>query len=114
MIALDQDQTLMLMDGRRVRIACHRGVLWVTSEGDHRDLFVAPGGILELRARRTLVTALEPSHVEVAYRRPLAQLALLLRCTQAAWQAVRCGLRRRRMQSRASSVPPGRAKAQLN
>jgi DUF2917 family protein len=114
MIVLDQDQTLMLTDGRGVRIECHRGVLWVTSKGDHRDLFVAPGEILELRARRTLVTALEPSRIEVVYHRPFAWAAPLLSWTQAAWHAVRCRLRPRPMQSCASSVAPGRAKAQLN
>ena len=62
MIALEREATVRVERGTRIEIACLSGVLWVTQEGDCRDLFLGPGESLELFARgATLVTALEPS-----------------------------------------------------
>lgn len=66
MIALERETSLRVEPGTRVEIACLSGVVWITQQGDLRDLFLAPGESLELLPRgRTLVTALEPSMVRV-------------------------------------------------
>jgi hypothetical protein len=78
MIVLERETSLRVEPGTRVEIACLSGVLWVTQQGDLRDLFLGPGDSLELLPRgRTLVTALEPSLVRVvdAVARPRAQRA---------------------------------------
>jgi hypothetical protein len=66
MITLEREASLRVEPGTRVEITCVSGVLWVTQEGDSRDLFLAPGESLELLPRGvTLVTALESSTVRV-------------------------------------------------
>jgi hypothetical protein len=66
MIALERETSLRVEPGTRVEIACLSGVVWITQQGDLRDLFLAPGESLELLPRgRTLLTALEPSLVRV-------------------------------------------------
>ena len=66
MIALEREASLRVEPGTRVEITCLSGVLWVTQEGDSRDLFLARGASLELLPRGvTLVTALESSTVRV-------------------------------------------------
>jgi len=62
MIALEREASVRVEPGTRIEIVCLSGVLWVTQEGDYRDLFVAAGESLELLPRgATLVTALEVS-----------------------------------------------------
>ena len=78
MIALERETSLRVEPGTHVEIACVSGVLWVTQQGDLRDLFLGPGESLVLLPRgRTLVTALEPSLVRVvdAVARPRAKHA---------------------------------------
>jgi hypothetical protein len=66
MIALERETSLRVEPGTCVEIACLSGILWVTQQGDLRDLFLGPGELLELSPRgRTLVTALEPSLVRI-------------------------------------------------
>jgi hypothetical protein len=66
MIALEREASLRVEPGARVELACLYGVVWITQQGDLRDLFLAPGESLRLLPRgRTLVTALEPSLVRV-------------------------------------------------
>ena len=66
MIALENETSLRLKPGSPMEIACVAGVLWVTQEGDLRDLFLAPGESLHLPGRGlTIVTALEPSLVRL-------------------------------------------------
>lgn len=66
MIVLERETSLRVEPGTRVQIACLSGVVWITQQGDFRDLFLSPGESLELLPRgRTLVTALEPSMVRV-------------------------------------------------
>ena len=66
MIALEREASLRVEPGARVEIRCLSGVLWITQQGDARDLFLAPGESFELLPRgRTLITALEPSMVRV-------------------------------------------------
>lgn len=62
MIALEREASVRVEPGTRIEVVCMSGVLWVTQEGDYRDLFLAAGESLELLPRgATLVTALEPS-----------------------------------------------------
>jgi Protein of unknown function (DUF2917) len=69
MIALEREASVRVEPGARIEIVCLSGVLWVTQEGDCRDLFLAPGESLELFPRgATLVTALEPSTLRAVDR----------------------------------------------
>jgi hypothetical protein len=64
--ALEREQSLRIEPGVRVDIGCAAGVLWVTQEGDMRDLFLARGESLRLIPRGTaIITALEPARVGV-------------------------------------------------
>ena len=66
MIALENEASVRVKTGTAVEIACVSGVLWVTQEGDVRDMFLAPGESLRLAGRGlTIVTALEPSLVRL-------------------------------------------------
>jgi hypothetical protein len=66
MIALEREASLRVEPGTRVEVACLSGVVWITQQGDLRDLFLAAGESLALLPRgRTLVTALEASMVRI-------------------------------------------------
>lgn len=66
MITLEREQSLRVERGVRVEVVCGSGVLWITQEGDVRDLFLAPGERLLLAPSGVmLLTALERSRVEV-------------------------------------------------
>lgn len=66
MIGLDTAQSLRVDPGARVWISCASGVVWITQEGDIRDLFLANGEELFLSARGVaLLTALEPALLRV-------------------------------------------------
>jgi hypothetical protein len=76
MITLEREQSLRIERGVRVEVVCGSGVLWITQEGDVRDLFLAPGERLLLAPRGVmLLTALERSRVEVRDVRLTATLA---------------------------------------
>lgn len=69
MIALERETSLRVEPGTSVEITCLSGVVWVTQEGDSRDLFLARGEWLDLLPRGVaLVTALEASTVRVLDR----------------------------------------------
>ena len=69
MIALEREASVRVEPGTRIEVVCLSGVLWVTQEGDYRDLFLAAGESLELGARgATLVTALECSTLRAVDR----------------------------------------------
>ena len=69
MIALEQERSLRIEPGTPVEIACVCGVLWVTQEGDVRDLFLARGeSFRPARHGVTIVTALESSLVHLVER----------------------------------------------
>jgi DUF2917 family protein len=66
MIALEREASLRVEPGSRIEIACLSGVVWVTHEGDTRDLFLAHGESLVPPMRGvTMVTALEPATVRL-------------------------------------------------
>lgn len=63
-LSLARDGLLALRDAQGTRILCHEGALWVTQEGDIRDIVIGPGDALTLRAPGlTVVTAVQPSRL---------------------------------------------------
>ena len=65
-IGLDREESLRLRRGTTLEVVCLSGVVWITQEGDLRDLFLAPGESIRLRLRGVaLITALEPAAVKV-------------------------------------------------
>jgi hypothetical protein len=61
---LPAERSLRIERGSHVCITCLSGLLWVTQEGDLRDLFPVAGDSLELSGDGVvLITALEPSVV---------------------------------------------------
>lgn len=63
-LSLARDGLLALRDAQGTRIQCHEGALWVTQEGDIRDIVIGPGDALTLRAPGlTVVTAVQPSRL---------------------------------------------------
>lgn len=99
-IALERETSLRVEPGTRMEIACLSGVVWITQQGDLRDLFLGPGESLKLLPRgRTLVTALEPALVRVvdAGPEPRARRALW------AW-AERCSALWARLRARTTAV----------
>ena len=66
MISLEAEASLRVEQAAQLEVVCVAGVVWVTQEGDLRDLFVAAGESLTLSPRGlTLVTALEPALVRI-------------------------------------------------
>ena len=69
MIVLQREASLRVEPGALSEVCCLSGVLWITQEGDLRDLFLARGESLVLSPRGvTLITALEPATLHVAER----------------------------------------------
>jgi hypothetical protein len=65
-MTLERQQSLRIEPGVRVEIDCAAGVLWITQEGDVRDLFLARGESMTLTSRGVaIVTALEPALIAV-------------------------------------------------
>jgi len=65
-IGLDTEESLRVEQGTMLDVVCLSGVVWITLEGDLRDLFLAPGESMLLERRgMALITALEPSAVKV-------------------------------------------------
>ena len=66
MIALEREASLRVEPISSVEITCLSGVVWVTHEGDTRDLFLAHGeSLVPPMEGVTMVTALEPATVRV-------------------------------------------------
>jgi hypothetical protein len=61
MIELQTEDCLPVTARQASRVVCQAGVLWITREGDPRDLFLTAGEWAEVGAGLTLVSALEPS-----------------------------------------------------
>ncbi len=63
---LDARQILRVRDGVGARVVCTSGVLWITQEGDRRDVVLRGGASFVLdRPGTALVTAIETSGVRV-------------------------------------------------
>jgi hypothetical protein len=88
MISLEAEASLRVEQATQLEVVCVAGVVWITQEGDPRDLFVAAGQSLTLSPRGlTLVTALEPATVHVIDHRGSGKPAGWWR------RAIRCGAR---------------------
>jgi hypothetical protein len=61
MIELQSEECLRVTAQQASRVVCQAGLLWVTREGDLRDLFMTPGDWVHVGPGVTLVSALEPS-----------------------------------------------------
>ena len=65
-LQLEPGQVVTLDDALGVRIRSTAGTVWVTYEDNANDLIVKPGQTLVIaRNGRTVVQALQPTHVEV-------------------------------------------------
>jgi hypothetical protein len=65
-IGLDAEASLRIEPGISVCVTCLAGALWITQEGDVRDLLLTPGQSLVMNPRGlTLMTALQRSTVRV-------------------------------------------------
>jgi hypothetical protein len=68
-LSLARDGLLALRDAQGTQILCHEGVIWVTQEGDIRDIIIGPGDALTVRAPGlTVVTAVQPSTLTLVER----------------------------------------------
>jgi hypothetical protein len=66
-ISLPARQLFEIPDARAVRILCTSGCLWLTVDGDPRDVVLEPGESFETAApRRALLYAMEPSAFSLA------------------------------------------------
>jgi hypothetical protein len=70
MIALEKERSLHLTPRLARRLACHSGVLWLTREGDPRDVFLGAGDVVEIGRGHTIVMALEASTVTLLLPQP--------------------------------------------
>jgi DUF2917 family protein len=74
-ISLGASRGISLEDAAGVEVECLTGSVWLTMEGDSRDIIVAPGDAYAIdRNGLTLINAIEPSvvHVELPRPRPAA------------------------------------------
>jgi hypothetical protein len=63
-LSLKPGQVITLDDAAGVRIRAAEGLVWVTYEGSIKDVILGPGETLVVaRNGRTLVQALQPTHV---------------------------------------------------
>jgi len=65
MVKLKSEQCIRIKRVRPTQIYCVAGVVWITQQGDLHDYILGPGDTLQVAQGLTLLTALEPSMVEV-------------------------------------------------
>ena len=86
-ICLPKGQAALLDDARGARVHCRGGSVWVTQEGDRRDVVLEPGdSILIERDGMAVVSALRDASVDVQAARAGAPRALL-----AGWRKMLAG-----------------------
>lgn len=74
-IALEAHHAMSMMDAIGVQVECRTGQVWLTMDGDSRDIFLAPGDAHSIKRNGlTLISAIEPSlvHVQPPRARPAA------------------------------------------
>ena len=65
-VLLAKDQTLNLPSAAGVRVASQSGSVWITQDGDPRDIVLRPGESVVLeRSTPTIVQAFEPSLITI-------------------------------------------------
>lgn len=65
-ICLPKGQAALMDDARGARVHCRGGSVWVTQEGDRRDIVLEPGdSILIERDGMAVVSALRDASIEV-------------------------------------------------
>lgn len=65
-LSLQQDAMLRLPDAAGVQIVCQGGTLWITLEGDPRDVVLEAGGrFAPTEHRRALIAAMVPSSLSM-------------------------------------------------
>ena len=73
-IVLRKNQVLALDDAQGARLYSEDGTVWVTQDGDIRDIVLQPGESVVLdRDTQTLVQAFTPARVRIAEPTPRAQ-----------------------------------------
>ena len=84
-IALEAHHALSMTDASGVEVECRTGQVWLTMDGDPRDIFLAPGDAHAIqRDGLTLISAIKPSvvHVQLPQVQPVPWKRWLAR----AWQ----------------------------
>jgi len=74
-IALEAHHAMSMTDAIGVQVECRTGQVWLTMDGDSRDIFLAPGDAHSIKRNGlTLISAIEPSlvHVQLPRARPAA------------------------------------------
>ena len=75
-VLLAKDQTLSLPDAAGVRVASQSGTVWITQDGDPRDIVLAPGESVVLeRSTPTIVQAFEAALITIADPAPVRRAA---------------------------------------
>jgi hypothetical protein len=70
-IALEARHAMSLTDAVGAEVAVLKGHVWLTTDGDLRDIFLAPGEVHAIgRGGLTLINAVEPSVLHVQAPRP--------------------------------------------
>lgn len=65
-ISLPRTQLFDIPRAAGLRLQCHEGCLWITLDGDSRDIVLQPGeSFVVAEPRRALIYALEPSRLGV-------------------------------------------------
>ena len=63
-VSLDRRAMFSVPDAAGVRFTCHEGSIWITLDGDTRDIVLGDGdGFSSQEHRRALIYALAPSQV---------------------------------------------------
>jgi len=65
MVKLRLEESMRVKRSGKTRITCVAGVAWVTNQGDLRDFILSRGECLDVGRGLTIITALEPTVVEV-------------------------------------------------
>jgi hypothetical protein len=82
-LCLKPNQLVKVRGGRGHSIVCHSGSVWVTQDGDPRDIILSAGDSFTLdREGPALVQAFEPGAISIAQARPqtrATRLAALLK-----------------------------------
>ena len=73
-VSLDMRAMFSVPDAAGVRFTCHEGSVWITLDGDLRDIVLDPGDAFSSpEHRRALVYALAPSQVGMDGPAPAAR-----------------------------------------